>query len=369
MKSEVSLKSMAEQIKRTSKKEVEPMENPREFKPEDLLSSGSTLLNCACSDTPWGAFRKGTMVTITGTSQGGKTMEALTTIAEAVASTKFDEYSKHYDDVEEALEIDVNYMFGTKVAEAIQKPPLGYSNTIQQFKANVLTLAKTGKPFIYVLDSADALTSDEELEKEMRKALAMAKSDEAAKKIAGSYGMEKAKIAGQILRMIKSELAKTDSILIALQQLRQNTDRATPFSPKYITVGGEAWYFYSTHQCWLTKAENIKDKNLRIGSYVNVAVKKNKLTGKYREITFPIYNDYGIDDIASCIDWMVDEGPWNKEGNVIVATELDLALNKPKLIATIEEQGLERKLKRAVGDAWKKREEEVKLNRKPRFRE
>jgi RecA/RadA recombinase len=364
----MSQKDVVEQIKRTAKKPVEEVEDsPREFKAEDLVPSGSTLLNCACSDTPWGAFRLGTIATIPGTSQGGKTMLVLTALAEARALERLNHYELYYDDVEEALEIDVNYMFGRDLFENMAAPPLGTSNTIQQFKANILNLSKNERSFIYVLDSFDALTSDEELEKEMKKALAMAKSEEAAKAIAGSFGMEKAKIAGQILRMIKGELAKTNSLLLILQQLRQNTDRKTPFSPKYVVSGGEAPYFYSTHQCWLTKAENIKDKGQRIGAIANVSVKKNKLTGKYREISFPIYNDYGIDDLASCIDFMVDVGPWIKEGTKIKATELDLVLPKSKLIEEIEEKGLERRLRKAVGAAWKKNEEDLKLKRKPKY--
>lgn len=363
----MTAKKITAEIKETAKEPVELSKDPREFKAEDLISSGSTVLNCACSDTPWGAFKLGTIVTIPGTSQGGKTMEILTVIAEAVRDKRFDDYEIIYDDVEAALEIDVSYLFGERTEKRIKEPPLGPSNTAQNFKGNVLSLTNKGKSFIYGLDSWDALTTDEELEKEMRKALAAAKSEEAAKKIAGSYGMEKAKMSSQILRMIKREVEKTNSLLIILQQLRQNTDRNNPYSPKFVTSGGEAPYFYSTHQCWFSRTEHIKDKDLRIGSHVRVQVNKNKLTGKYREVTFPIYNDYGIDDTASCVNFMVDEKFWNKDGHSIEAVDLDLKLRKTELIAHIEENGLERKLQRAVGRAWKEREDSIKLHRKKRY--
>lgn len=360
---------MAQQVQVSSRRKA-PEKKLREYRNDQLVPSGSTLVNLACSDNPYGAYGLGKIVTVPGSSSAGKTILMLTTFAEADKCEHLADYDFVYDDVEAALEIDVEYMFGRSVAARIQEPPMGPSNTIQNFKSNILQLSKLGTPYIYCLDSFDALGSDEELEKEMRKALAAAKSEEAAKKIAGSYGAEKAKIVGQTLRLIKQELKKTNSLLIMIQQIRQNMD-AGPFSPKHTTSGGEAPFFYSTHQNWLTKIQTLKSRGRKIGSRVKADIRKNKLTGKLREVEFDIFYDYGVDNIGSMIDFLVEEEVW-KEGTRdkkkgLIADGLDLFGTRPQLIQAIEEDGLEPELITITAAAWKDIENSLKLKRKPRY--
>lgn len=358
--------SLTDQV--TERLAKEPKERRvREYSPEDLVPSGSTLLNLACSDQPSGAYGLGKIVTLPGTSSAGKTLLMLTTFAESNKMKHLDEHRFVYDDVEAALEFDTSYLFGESTAARIQEPPHGSSDTIQHFKANILSLSEAGKPFIYCLDSFDALSSDEELEKEMRKALAMAKSEEAARKIAGSYGTEKAKIAGQVLRMVKQELSRTNSLLIMIQQVRQNIG-AGPFQQKYVTSGGEAPFFYSTHQVWLSRVSTLKSKERKIGSEVKAEVKKNKLTGKLRDCSFQVFYDYGVDNIGSCIDFLVDEGFWKKSGQKINAVDLGFELARTKLIDEIEKDPeLEQKLTQTTAEAWKEIEDDLRLDRRPKY--
>lgn len=365
-----TIDNVAESVRSEAYEEYTPRAK-KEYKTEDLVPSGSTLLNCACSDNPEGAFSLGSFVSIPGASSAGKTILALTCLAECAQLPRFDEYELIHDDAEERMSFDLHYLFGRRFAERLQHPPLGVSKTIQMFKSNVLTLLNSPKrqrQCVYVLDSLDSLTSDEELEKEMRKALAMAKSAEAADKIAGSYGTEKAKILGETFRMINNELEHSRSLIIILQQRRQKIG-FTGFGDKYTTSGGEAPFFYSNHQIWMTKVADIKDKGKVIGTETELKLKKNSITGKRREAKFDIYDDYGIDDINSCIDFMLDEGFWKKEGHSIVATELigDDKMNRGQLVRYIERERLEHELQLIVGKAWKEIEETLKLNRKSRY--
>ena len=336
--------------------------------------SGSTLLNLACTDTPFNAYKLGGLVSIPGQSQAGKTLLGLNCFAECNALRRFDDYTFVHDLAEQRMDFDISYLFTEELKARLEAPPFGHGGTIQQFEANQLSLIKSGKPFIYVLDSFDALTSDEELEKEFRKAMAMAKSEEAAKKIAGSYGTEKAKIAGQILRMVKDNLKETNSLLIILQQRRQKMN-AMPFTDPWTTAGGEAPFFYSNHQIWLTITGHEKDPKTRreIGTKTLAKIKKNSITGKFgREAEFTIYNDYGIDNIGSCVDFMTTEGFWKKDGHGVVAEGiLDSGekLRRKELIALIEKENLETELARIVGRAWNEIEEELRLSfRKPRYK-
>ncbi len=335
-----------------------------------LIPSGSTLLNLACSDTPFGAFALGKIVTMPGSSSSGKTMSAYTVFAEMAKIREFDEYEFYHDDVEEAVEFDVSKLFAN-IVERVKAPryddnnsPI-FSDTIQDLEANILLIAKKGKPFIYVVDSLDSLTSGEELEMEYRNALKSVKSDDAAKQIKESYGTERAKITGKILRMVKKILKDMDSTLIIIQQEREKI--GVTFGSKDTTSGGKAPFYYSTHQVWLKKVGDIKEKDRIIGTEVEARVKKNRLTGKLRTIEYSIYNELGIDDVGSCIDFLVKEGHWKKNGRKIKAEELDLELMRKELVDAIEEKGLERKLQVITGRVWAQIEESIKLNRKPKY--
>lgn len=358
-------KKLASQVRNVSKKKP-PERTKKELCEKDLVPSGSTLLNLACSDTPEGAFLLGGIVTIPGASSAGKTILALTALAECSMLDRFQKYELILDDAEERLSFDLPYLFGKRVAERIIQPRLGCSDTIQKFEANQLTLLKAHQPFIYVLDSFDSLSSDEELEKEMRKALAMAKSEEAAKKIAGSYNTEKAKIAGQTLRMINNSLKKSQSLLIMIQQRRQKFN-AGPFSDPWTTAGGEAPFFYSNHQIWLDKVGSIKKKDRAIGIETRARVKKNSITGKLRDADFDIFYDYGVDNIGSCVDFMTLEKFWKKKGAIISADELDFCGERADLIDYIEDRNLEEEMIQAVGKAWLTIEEELRLHRKSKY--
>lgn len=366
-------KKLSEQVSESAfEEEIEKTE----LDPNELIPSGSTLLNLACSDTPHGAYGLGKVVTLPGGSAAGKTILTLTTFAEMARFPRFDNYMLLYDDVEEALEFDMRYLFGPDTAGRVVPPrrasngdPI-YSNTVQDFQNNILNLTTKDIPFVYVLDSLDALSTDEELEKQYKKALLAAKDPDMIKELKGSYNTEKAKILGQILRMIKGELARTRSTLIIVQQLRQKI--GVTFGRKSTTSGGNAPFYYSTHQIWLSKLEPIKSRERKIGSKVKAEVIKNKLTGKERVVDFKVYNDYGIDDISSCVDFLIKEKFWKPlpgKAQTYSATGLDIEASKPKLIDTIEKEEMEWELASIVGDVWHNIEEGIKLShRKPKYR-
>jgi recombination protein RecA len=364
--------ALVEQVVKSGRNAPVPLPRQQRVVPEDsLVPTGATMLNLACSDTEVGGWMLGGFATLPGGSAAGKTVLALTTLAECTYLPRFNDYLLIHDDAEERQSFDLEYLFSKKVNHRISCPPLGNSKTIQAFEANVLTLQKQKKKFIYILDSLDSLASSEELEKEMLKALALAKSDEAAKKIAGSFGMERAKIAGQILRMTNNYLEESQSLIIITQQLRNNVGGGI-FDPEYITSGGNAPFFYSNHQVWLTKGGQHKRKELVVGNHVRAKIVKNSATGKLRSVEWDVFNDRGVDDIGSIIDWGVDWGVW-KERTIqgvkgFCIPELDLfEPTRTKLIYAVEDRNLESQLRVLVGVAWRRLEDTLKSDRKHRY--
>jgi len=359
---------LSAQMRRHSKKEIsKPNSN---LNIEDLVPMGSTLLNLAMSGSIYGGAKKGTMINIIGSSHGGKSILALTSFAETCVKESFDDYSFIYDDVERANSFDMDYLFGKKATKRIVAPRLdksdNFSITVQHLQANVLHHLKKNKPFIYVLDSFDALDAMEDQKKmeEMVNALEKEKKD-----TAGTYGMAKAKAASSILRSITNNLANSKSVIYIISQTRDNVDPRS--FQKETRSGGRALKFYASHEIWLAPIGMIKKSDTVIGNKIRAKITKNKLTGKVREVEFDIYYDYGIDDIGSCIDYLLSTKRWSGGGVSKIDHNKDFDFQnctRPKMINLIEsDNSYYKKLKKLVGKEWNQFEESIRLNRKSKY--
>ena len=336
----------------------------------EMIPTGSTLFDLALSDSIRGGWKTGKIVNLIGDSSSGKTILTLSTLAEMVHSPRFDEYRLIFDDVECAAEFNIPRLFGDRTAERIEPPAVDedgepvYSDMIEDFHTNIRSAIDAGQPFVYVLDSFDALHAEADEEKADKMLSARKKGE----RTAGTYALAKPKMASWILRDIKSKIKNTASLLIIISQTRANID---PFSPaKKTRSGGMALRFYSTHEIWLAVKKTLRAKGQVIGIQSLAKITKNKLTGKVREVEFPIYYDYGVDDIGSCVDWLVSEGTWKKRKNSIVASLSghEFTGARKSVIKWIEKDEKRRQLlKRAVGKAWNEREDSLKLNRRPKY--
>jgi len=350
---------------------------PRKIDTKGLIPTGITLLNCCLSDSAFGGFQKGKIATMPGPSQSGKSIVACTTFAACAHDKEFDNYDLIYDDIEEAKEFDTDYLFGEKTNKRVIAPHYDsngepvYSNTIQDLESNIIRRCNQGncKPFIYIADTLDALTEEEEVLKEYQNAILRAKDTYAIKDIKEAFAGNKAYIIGRILRAVKGMLKKTGSSLIMVQQERTKMG-ATGWQKQYTTAGGKAPYYYSTHQVRLTNTGEIKDSGIVIGNKLKASVVKNKLNGKKRDCEFCVYNDLGVDDVASCVDFLCKNKYWKPltgHPNTYTAPEIDHQGSKIKLIEHIESNKLEKQMQEAVNTAWNLREEEVLLGRQRRF--
>lgn len=339
--------------------------------------TGSTLLNLATSEDPFGGFVSGRIINIVGDSSSGKSFLAHTILAACNTNPAFNGHRFYRDDAEEADAFDVIKLFGQGLADRIE-PPAGTrdepenSSRIDLFEAYLHRALSEG-PCIYVLDSLDALTSKEEEDRTKNNVKAVLKEvdkdDDKESKVKDSYGMEVPKKLSAILRQVESKLAETGSLLIIVSQTRANIDK---FSPVKLTrSGGKALEFYSSYILWLTKCEAMRESSHKrvIGVHTEIKVSKNRITGKMRELPMYIFYDYGIDDIRASIEWMVDEGYWtkSKSGGVVHAEELGLNETINQMVHSIEDQGMEDTLADIVGRCWMQIEEDIKLNRKARF--
>lgn len=339
----------------------------------DFLSSGSTLLNLAASGRPDGLFLKGRYFFFVGDSTSGKTFLCLTCFAEAARNPHFDKYRLIYDNNEDGALMDMAHFFGSKAAARIEPPFIKnkqarHSTTVEEFYANLddaLIEAETNKrPFIYVLDSENGLSSDYEVEKFHEKKEATRKGKDAA----GSYGDGKAKKHSECLRQVISKLQRTQSILIIIGQTRDSLGFGFE---KSTYSGGRALKFYAAVQLWSSVknkiTKTVKGKKRQIGVLCEVKLKKNRITGKDRVAEIPIYHSIGVDDVGSCVDYLVSEKRWKKTKTGIIASDFDFEGKQEALIRHIEENGLENELKDLVWDVWNEIEDACTVRRKRRY--
>ncbi len=345
---------------------------------KDFLSTGSTLLNLACTGKPYCGFAKGRYYFIVGDSISGKTFLSLTCLAEASLNPNFDDYRFIYDNSEGGALMDIKRFFGKRVFKRMEPPswdkgPL-YSSTIEEFYYNVddaISLAiesKGQRPFIYILDSMDSLSSESEADKFDKQKTAHRKGKETA----GSYTDGKAKWNSQKLRRLLTPLRNTGSILIVISQTRDSLGFGFE---KKTRSGGRALRFYACLEMWSSVkkkiTKTIAGKKRQLGVECLIQIKKNRIIGKEptrdEAIIIPIYHSFGIDDIGSCVNYLVEEKHWGQKDNIIRAPEFRFKGPKGKLISHIEANEMEKDLRDIVAEVWNEIEVACEVKRKRRY--
>lgn len=334
------------------------------------LSTGGSLLNLACSDRIGVGLLPGGCYLLVGDSSSGKSVLSMTILAEAALNKHYNNYQFIHDNIENGVLMDIRKFYGRKVEERLM-PPKGtredptYSTTMESLYFHIDDVLEKG-PAIYIVDSQDALTSDDEVDKftEMKKAY------EKGKEISGSYGTSKAKVNSAMMRKAHNKIRETGSILIIISQTRENIGFGSQFNPK-TRSGGKAFTFYSQLEIWSSIKGHIKThhkgKEREQGIYCQLHIKKNRLSGKDRKVVIPIYHSVGMDDTGSLVDYLVEEGHWPETKGKISATEFNFAGYREKVIEKIQEHELEAKLKQIVQDVWNGIEEAIKVPRRSRY--
>jgi len=304
---------------------------------EDLVPTGSTTFNLECSGRIEGAFKLGKLVNIIGDSSSGKSLLSLTMFAECSLLKRFNNFRFIYDDVEAANEFNLEHLFGKRVKDRIETEVR--SRTIEDLNDNLARALREKDPFIYVLDSFDALTSEAAMDKDSENRRRREKGNE----ISGSYGDGKAKKASEMFSQRTQDLADHGSLLVIISQTRDNIGFGAMFTPK-TRSGGKALKFYATHEVWLACHKKEKKGKRTVVTNVQAKITKNKLTGRHGEATFPILFDYGIDNITSCIIFMIEEGDWTGTKKAVNSKGFAETMSFVNLIKHIEDNNLEDEL-------------------------
>lgn len=357
--SRVKIKKATEQFS-DSVENYSEKERTKVVDPLKLVPTGSTTFNLECSGRIEGAFKLGKLINLIGDSHAGKTLFALTVFAECSLDPRFDDFRFIFDDVEAANEFDLTYLFGKRVANRIELDIR--SRTIEDLNDNIARALEGEEQFIYVLDSFDALTSEAAIDKDKDNR----KKREKGNDTTGSYGDGKAKMASSMFSQRTQDLADHESLLIVISQTRDNIGFGARFTPK-VRSGGKALKFYAAHEIWLACQKREKKGKRTIITNVQAKITKNKLTGRHGEATFPILFDYGVDNITSCIIFMVEEGNWTGSKKSINSKDFAEKMKLSALVEYIEDNNLEDELFDLCQETYDNVMEKLRTNRKRKY--
>jgi RecA/RadA recombinase len=283
---------------------------------------------------------------------------------------QFDDYQLYLADREGALvRTKAEQTFGKRFIQRVKvlspeneekkdQPP----NTVEEFHYHIMDLLSAGKPFIYFLDSLDNLPSKQELEETQSNYDAWKKNKESS----GSYGMSKQKYLKKEFREIACQVMSTGSSVIPISQTIAAI--GSQFKQKD-RAGGSGLDFNSRIIFWLKHLQAFKLKDQVIGRKNRVKFSKNHITHKKRECDLWIFDEIGLDDLRTSIDFLVSQKIWPAVGGWIDPKGMydGKKYQTQDLIRTIESDDSEDDLKTLLQETWDDIEESLKLQRKSRY--
>lgn len=249
------------------------------------ISTGSIGLDIALGV---GGFPRGRVIEIYGPESSGKTTLALHAIAEAQKQGG----NAAFIDAEHALDP----VYAKKLGVNIDNLLISQPDNGEQALEITDTLVRSGAVDIIVVDSVAALVPKAEIEGDM----------------GDSHMGLQARLMSQALRKLTSNVAKSNCVLIFINQIRMKI--GVMFGSPETTTGGNALKFYASIRLDIRRTGAIKDKDSTIGNETRVRVIKNKVAPPFKFVDFDIMYGEGISRVGEIVDIAVANNIIDKAG-------------------------------------------------------
>ncbi len=255
----------------------------------DVISSGILPLDVALGI---GGYPKGRIVEIFGPEGSGKTTIALCAIAEAQKAGGI----AAFIDAEHALDPRLAKILGVD----IQSLYLSQPDSGEQALFVLDALVRSGAVDIVVVDSVAALTPQAEIDGRIGES---------------QMGLQ-ARLMSYALRRLASVIAKTNCVVIFINQLRALISTGyAPAGPSETTTGGRALKFYSSIRLEVRRGKKLDKGDVTIGHELYLKVVKNKLAPPFRTAHTSLIYGQGIPMGFAVVDMAIDYNVINKKGS------------------------------------------------------
>lgn len=314
----------------------------------ETFSTGCTLLDCVLG----GGWAYDRVANVIGDRSTGKTLLAIEACANFALANP----------TGEIVYVEAEAAFDEGYAAALGLPPgrVTFPNNSKSAEEHIQTIedlfedlerrcaGKSKKRLLYIVDSLDALSDRDEVEREIDKA---------------SYGQSKPKKLSELFRRLIAKFKKRNLTLMIISQVRDAIGVA--FGDKLKRSGGRALDFYATHSLWLAHLGQIKVVKKKVERVVGVRVralcKKNKVGPPFRECEFPLLFSFGVEDVVAGLDWLVEVGR-----NQLIGMSKEAAEKAAAGVAKLsnsEYRALRDKVQKAVRIGWAEVEKEFQPTR------